>query len=295
MHTAEEFAHFVKEHPIHQFPFFQHISILWKLFIDSCREATRICSFKAIALSEYMLMNYFMVFFTSMELLFKGLAYAPLRILPWTSESHKSDAHKKSAQISKEYAEFLPHTPSYQFPQMSLIKGVWQTFKDRKNGSTFINLYITAMTIAELFAKAIILWPIDKAFRGVAPGHIHLIIDHTSILPSNVTEIETKGNYTAIKMERYQPFVETLKTLASQGVNIHSIAGQRKIQVKVKVGASASDPTQGLQGVRQMLETPIPTEKNYAYKRLEVDVNQLSPVLEALKAKGAEITYIHDF
>ena len=276
--TAKEYSDFITTNAPNKFPHFRHIKVLWKAFIDSCRDGIRASSISKTASSEYMLMNLFMLFSTTSELAFRGL----------TATSQKQTKVTNClASISSEYAEFIKATPFYNFPYFQKIKELARSCMSRE--SSIKDMALTAFSIMEFAAKGILSAPISYMYQGVEPGEIHLIVED----PENHYEaIHSFGRFKAIKTGRYLPFTETLRSMAHKNVQIVSIAGQKNVQVKVKTAVNQS---LCIAGCSTLSEIPILTSTTHKYVRLNVEVNKLSKALKTLEEMGAEIAYIHDF
>lgn len=262
--TAKEYADFIKENPPSDFPYFKHIGVLWKAFINSCQNGIRVSSLMRVVSSEYMLMNLFMLFSTTGELLFRGL----------TATSQKKSAVTNTlAAISDEYAEFIKTVPFYNFPYFAKIKELCQAPKH-----SFKDVALTAMTILEFAAKGIVSAPIAHMYQGLEPGKIHLIINDS-------------GRPKAMQVERYLKFKDLLCDFAKRDIQVLSIAGQKRVQVKVKIAKDA----RFADSVKILSEIPILTSNSHTYLRLDIAVNELTAQIKSLEELGGEISYVHDF
>jgi SAM-dependent methyltransferase len=293
--TAKEYADFIKTNAVHQFPFFKHIKVLWNVFFDSSREAIKASGFKHAVQSEGMLMSLFMVMTTSIELAFRGMAFAPLALV--SGKKAKAGVHERLAHVSNDYAEFIKTVPFYEFPFFQKMRQMWRGMQE--GGNPLLNFYMAAMTTVEFIAKGVFSMPLNATYKDSETGRIQLIVKDPYHKVEQLKDDRIKmvkqddtGQLKAIDVPRYLQFKEILSKLSQANIAIASIAGQKKIQLKVKVNASS---TTHVKYCQKLSEVPILTESTHKYVRLNVDVSKLSCVIRNLEEQGAEISYAHDF
>lgn len=297
--TAKEYADFIKDNPIHKFPFFKHVKVLWEVFINSCRDAVKASSLKSVMTSEYMMMNLFMLMTTTLELVFKGLAFAPLAFNRRAGEGFNPSI--QLAKDSEEYAEFIKNTPFYEFPYFKKMWGLAKEFLNAPQKS-FFSTYLTTLSIMEYALKGVGSLPLAKMYSGMETGKIHLIIEdkNDSVNKNLDSRIETvkadaKFKLKALEVPRYLQFKDIIRKIAYSNAKIKTIAGQEKIQIKVKVQSDDRDLYKNILGCRKLGETSITSDKTHKYVRLDVEVAELGQVIKTLEGSGVEIAYIHDF
>lgn len=296
--TAKEHADALKDRQVSGFPFFKHIKAIWNVFLTSCRDAIRESSLSKVAKSEYMLMNFFMLLSTTLELTFRGIAMAPLALRKKRTDDLDVGSIRQFSKISDEYAKFIKTVPFYDFPFFSKIGEMWRAFRADMKNHTLLNTYFTSVTIMELFAKGVTSAPLSWMYSGVETGNIQVIVKDpknkvASLKDKRIEVIRASANATwkALNLPRYLEFREIMIKLARDDIQVASIAGQKKIQVKVKV----KEPLGEIKGCKVLGEIPILTERDTKYLRLDIDVTELSTVLRSLEQRGVEITYLHDF
>lgn len=306
--TADEYAEFTMDNALHRFPFFEHVHVLWQVFVDSCRDGIRASSLKEVLFSEYMLMNLFMVITTTLELLFKGMAYAPLTLFDRRGSSADTKIAKRLATISGDYAEYIEDTPFYKFNYFEAVRRLWAAFKNDASISapcrTLLSFYIATMATIDFVAKGVMSAPLNLAYDGVEPGTIHLIIrdPEGNIADDEVNGlkvIETVGDFKAIRVPRYLPFTTLIKDFAAEDVQFVSIAGQKHVQLKVQVNERTNLRIEGCTELSRIpiLTQPEPEEGDSKefYVRLDVEVEKLHTVVQELTRQRAQIKYVHDF
>lgn len=295
VHTASEGADFAADHAPQSFPYLKHVGTLWKTFRASMREA-RAAGGKIA--SEYLLMNLMMVACTTGEHLFRKLAYAPLNFLG-AARTQRCVGAQQLATTQRDYAEFIKHTPFFVFPYMRHTGKMWRALFHDSPRRALPNLYMALVASLENTAKALFSAPLAWFYKDAEFNHIHLAVrdpdnQAEKLVPSGAIEAR-EGEVKALKVERYLPFQQTVQALLDRGVTLATVAGQRRIQVKVRAPSHMQDAAQGLPGCEQLGVVPIHTDASAHYVRLNVDVPALGPVLQKLRERGCDITYLHDF
>jgi len=210
----------------------------------------------------------------------------------------------QNVRSTKAYAEFIHHTPFYEFPYFEELKRFWDVYANswqaaRQHASfwevasseyNIMNLFIGTMMTVEYTAKGIVSAPIAWFYGSDEHKEaetIHLIVKPDDIrldqIDSRIHVVGEKDGLTHIEIPRYMPFKEILQKLSDHRVRFVSIAGQGLIQVDI------STP-----------EDLIPEGSFFLYRMddqisLEVDVKKLDRVLRSIRERGASIVYIHDY
>ncbi len=299
--TAREYADFVKDKPAHEFPFFKHIKVLWGTFFDSVRDGFKNGSFGAVLSSEHLMMSLFMVFTTTFDLLYKGMTALPLALLRRGSSDNDLSTAKTMAQINDEYAEYIKATPFYEFDFFGKIGELWRSYRQREPGHLLANTYFLAVNTLGLGIWGLTAMPLKWMYSGLEPGNITLVVKDEQ---GQITDDAEKGvrvlasdnehDLRAIEAPRYLKLVEMLRDFAHRNIDVASIAGCKKVQVKVKATDAAAEQIAKLPGVARLSDIAIPTDAEHHYVRLDVETASLSKAIRGIEAAGAEITYIHD-
>ncbi len=218
-----------------------------------------------------------------------------------------------NVDIAQEYAKFINHTPFYEFPYMKSISSYWKVFLKSWNAArkrrgllpatlssyTLMNLFIGITLSVEFAAKSALSLPMRLAFSGVEGEPIAMIVsdpkNQIEDIDERITVEETIGTHLKlIHVPRYKEFFGVMKKLKDSSIIIHEIAGQKSIQCKVRYKQDSSSADQGV-GYTKEYEWNIPTQPEYQYAALTVDVSRIMDVLKDLASKDVEILHIHDF
>jgi len=260
---AEEFSTFLKEgNGFYQYPYFRQIKDFWYIFAQSYSTAKRYHTHIQLITSEYMLMNLFIGIFTTVSFTAKGLL--SLLIAPFLNKKNTSPLQEHVANIVTTYANFIHHTPFYNFPYFSKIKPLIHAFKQTPQKSiTDIITFLTTLT--ELCLRGIISWPVAYWYNqpeNQAAEQTHLLVKtvEEQLNYNHINQaINIQGThiyltktgrmcYQHITMPRYEQFTKISQQLVENDIEIVKIAGQDQIQFKVEV----DNPKQAQKELSQM-------------------------------------------
>lgn len=220
-----------------------------------------------------------------------------------------------NVHTTEAYAQFINHTPFYEFPFFTSIKSFWRIFAQSfllaksKKGTwatinsdyTQMNLFIGAMTTVEYGAKGLVSLPLKWMFSGKAATTINLLVKDPK------GEVEHVGNgmkiikkypssdLVLLEVPRYKNFLNSMHVLATTDIEIVEIAGQKEIQFTV----SYQDRQQlndclPLPGCSFAYDWQIPTQQS-THAALMISVNSLKMALKKLAHHKVTVVYIHDF
>lgn len=218
---------------------------------------------------------------------------------------------------AREYADFIKHTPFYMYPYWEETKNManvamesWnQARKEHSFTSVlfseynFQNWFMVAQTAIANSAKIPISW-LFRQFYGAGTseaGTIQVVLrDPQNEIAYPGSRIRVLQDYRInhlkrVEMPRYEPFTQAMKQLAKTQVTIAEIAGQKKVQVKLRIPAGIQNPCESLEGCRKLYDDPIETDSATSRAYIEVDAPHLLSTLKALEERAYTVQYIHDF
>ncbi len=219
-----------------------------------------------------------------------------------------------NVDMTQEYAKFIDYRPFYEFPWFESVGLYWDLFAKSwkvaakktshwavlSSTETGMNLFIGVTMTLEYVAKGIISWPIRMAIAGVAPDKITLFInDRDNNVESFDSRIKIAQQYAnsslkVIDTPRYKEFLDILVELKKSNITILEIAGNKEIQIKVRKKNSIP-MNLTIQGTAILYDWQIPTQQDYTYYALSVQVDKLLDVMRDFSAHGIEVLYVHDF
>jgi SAM-dependent methyltransferase len=221
-----------------------------------------------------------------------------------------------NVDAAQEFATFIEHTPFYQFPYIDMVRSYWKTFADsykvaaRERGHwkvltssyTLMNLFVGVTMSCEYGVKSLISAPIRWMYSQHEPTTIAVIVQdlknelQTSNLQYQSCRVVGEHDY-LIEIPRYKGFLRFIRQLANTSISIKEVAGQAQIQYKVRYkDPSATMRTIAcLQGCHHEYAWTLPTQPEYTYAALTVQVSEMTTVLRSLQENNIELLYIHDF
>lgn len=223
-----------------------------------------------------------------------------------------------SVRTAKAYADFIHHTPFYQFPWFQETKNLWSLFRKswkvaRQHSSfrevffsdhTLMNLFINTMTTVEYVIKGVISAPISWFYTQEnfkEPERIHLLIQTKKNIRSLDPRIEIiqefPNHLQHITIPRYCPFNDILLKLSQEKEEIVyiDIAGHPFIQIDLYLPSYLCKTLDLPPGAKKLYEISAPANPDYRYVALNVEVKHLNTVLHSLTQNQIPIAHIHDF
>ncbi|MEX0939958.1 MAG: class I SAM-dependent methyltransferase [Candidatus Babeliales bacterium] len=239
-------------------------------------------------------------------------------------QTYLSSPEWVNVDTSHEYANFIEHTPFYEYPYFSDIQTFWQVFlqsyktaaqkrghlKALSSSYTLMNLFIGVSMTFEYSAKGMISWPIKKMYSGQESLIIKMIIkdplNKVSTIDNRIKIEKTYENgIKLIAIPRYKKFVEIIQKLVQNQIAILQIAGQEEIQYKVRYKVSNDnnnssnskdiDTLFDVEGCIKEYEWRLAARPEYIYAAITVNIHNMQEIMRYLEKKNVEILYIHDF
>ena len=274
---AGELAKFAASNrPFYQFPYFSQIIDFWKIVANSFKAARQNgSSWKELLLSDYFVMDVFVGTFTTVEYGFKGLFSLPAKAFSWLvgHRENKTDVQQKLSEVFRDYADFIHHTPFYDYKYTHWVKELWSTFFNSSNKSLddFLSLLYYS---CELPMRGLIAAPVswfynsegnqtvqtidvllshekqdDTAITDAANQALHQTANKHSDVPqgelidlSKIDETQQTTSaadesysFIAARLPKYEPLMTAIADLKQHGFKVERIAGQDHVQLKCKV------------------------------------------------------------
>lgn len=307
--AAKRYAEFVKDRHACQFPYFQEIGGFWKVYGDSYNAARKEHSFSDVVFSDYNLMNLFVGTSMSIEYGIKGVISAPLAIADQTLGTNQPIEKTIPTDLERvrsltEYGDSIENTPFYNYPYFKDIGTYWSTYfqQNKTIGSRVKGFFVGSGMTLEYGIKGILSMPMSliygsETLKESETTHILVLDPENSIEHINpdiiVLAALPEKNLKHIEVPRYMRCTEILKEIArNSNAECVSISGQNIIQIDVKSRTPFADH---IDGMRKLYDIPAPTEDEYIYSALEVDVQNLCKIIRQLERNQIQIVFIHDF
>jgi hypothetical protein len=269
---AKEFAEYLEDgKSLFWFPYFRQIRDLWRVVGKSYTAARKYNSRSEIWFkTDYMFMDLFVAFFTTLELAPKGLL--SLIVRRFVDKEHNSDFQEYLADYFKRYAKRLKTEPFYDHPYHQERKELRKAYKESED-KTIIDRISYYLISIDMFARKWISKPLHYWFHqetNLIPATTDIIVKHRVPNESNrekakqifkeklaasnadatiVEEADQKVRtrrkdghsstwvYARLRAPRYGAFQATLTSLADQHIYLRKSAGHDQVQVKVMIDA----------------------------------------------------------
>lgn len=323
---AKELADFLHDnHSIFQFPYFRQVLDLWKILFKSYRAAHRYNSHREIIFSEYMLMNLFVVIFTTLEMIPKGLI--ALLLSPLLAKTNSSAFQRHLSNYFSEYAQKLASVPFYDHEYRRIRKDLSQKYHACKP-HTWVDWFTWKVIAVELFSREWISKPLRYWFhqeenstpaytevcvkyqahtldpetakqelrdklQALASSSIHLLNDE--IFTKDQTHLNhgqaSLSTYARLQVPRYREFLAALKEMGHEGIYLRKIAGQERVQIKCKMQASIKlQPT----SAAPLYSYTNRIEPSIKFGLFDAPVRNLHQTIAQIEEQ-VEVQFVHNF
>ena len=294
---AEEYASFIKEgNSIFQFPYFRQVFDLWKVIYNSYSLARKYNSAWQIITSEYMLMDLFVGFFTTIELIPKGIL--SLILAPFIKKQNKTEMQGHLASFYQKYASELQTIPFYDHSYKEIRQDLAAKYKQIEH-KTWGDWFSWTCISIELLAREWISKPLRYWFHqdtNSAPPSTDILVKYNidgtidseqakehfrqqigqlttkeapvTVVPEDiyVKEKSASKSYTSVyarlRVPRYAAFMDVLNGMDKQGIQLRKIAGQERVQIKCEINAQDE---LSLRDAQEKLTTKARQKPVYSY------------------------------
>jgi hypothetical protein len=204
-----------------------------------------------------------------------------------------------AARDMQAYAEFLRHTPWYEYPFGWRLLAFWRSTPLRGDGLArkierrvvFTLEYGTKAVYGALIGAA------SGAALGASDLEIQTVV--VGLEPGDAAREpklrvvrELGGGRTLIRTPRYQAYTDLVVRLARRDRDVLEIAGNHRILVTV---LASKDPIPPAPGVTELFEAPMQSRPDRRRRGLDVSVEHLAAAIRALEAAGASIEHLYDY
>ncbi|KTC78206.1 hypothetical protein [Legionella brunensis] len=299
---AEEYAEFLREgKSMFRFPYFRQVFDLWKVIYRSYSAARTYNSPFQILFSEYMMMDLFIGFFTTVELIPKGII--SLFLYPFLNKQNNSTMQRHLADYYAEYSADLQTIPFYDHKYKENREKLAQAYQDCPD-KTWGDWFSWKCISAELWARRWISKPLSYWFHqegNLVEATTEVLVKlnvegiddpelakekfreklrnlgenlHASIVQQDAVEhlyVKEKNPeknksyisvYAVLKTSRYADFQPTIRQLSENGIKLRKIAGQDHVQVKCFINTTDEN---ALQDREERLKGVSKAKPLYAY------------------------------
>lgn len=226
-----------------------------------------------------------------------------------------------SVDIVREYWAFLNHTPWFEFPNLRVIGNFWKMFYHesrhvRKNHGIMaayfseyfiMNAVIGSVTSFVFLQMALLAIGPRMVYTKPkdAPPETRMVVSHANVdvmqmdddIVKNIEVLKENDRFMLLEIFRYTKFNETVLHCLDHGVRFYSIAGHKRVQLKIK---ASPDAVLQLEDLLEDMDCNIITEYRIlptsdAEYGVDVQVEYMNEIKKVLDENGYSITHIFEF
>ena len=293
--NPQEYAESLRERPPSQFPYFKSIGQIWRGYAQVYGISRRHYPFNA---GQNLMV---MVIGTSstVEYALKGAYENTIgRLFEWIGSGTPTAEESYAADVAKEYGDFIPTQPWYDFPFGRKFTGLWS--KTGVFGSGFLRKserkFFLSLEYGVKFLYAGVIRLATHSVYGIADTMVYASVTN---IPDpvfenpNVKKIKQLGEHSwIITLPHYQGFTDTVPGLARQGVEFIEIAGNDEILITVVAPAAWKyDLADG----RPLFTMELLTGLEFKRVAIQAPVKSLGKMLREIEAKGLRVEHLFDY
>lgn len=293
--NPQEYAQFLHDYPPSRFPYLKSIGQFWRGYAQVYGITRRNYPFN---FGDHLMV---MVIGTSstVEYAIKG-AYENTvgRLFEWISSDAQTAEGAYAAQVAREYGDFIPTQPWFDFPFGHKLAGLWSTtgffgkhFLRKCERKFFLSL---EYGVKSIYAGVIRL--ASHSVYGIADTEVYVTV---SDIPDrafenpDVKKIQPAGAHSwVITVPHYQGFTDTVLGLARQGVQFEDIAGNDEILLTIVVPAAWN---YDLAAGRPLFAMELLNGAGLKRIAIQAPVKSLGHMLREIEAKNLRVEHLFDY
>ena len=293
--NPQEYAQSLAQHPPSRFPYFKSIDQLWTGYAEVYGATKRTYPFDP---GKHLMV---MVISTSstVEFTIKGVYENTVgRLSELSAGNHRTSEDDYAAQVAKDYGDFIPTLPWFEFPFGHKLTKLWSQnrffgrhFPRKLERKFFLSL---EYGVKSLYAGVIRL--ASHAVYGVADTEVYATvhdIPENAFDNPNVKKIKSlsDGSF-VITVPHYQGFTDTIPLLARQGVQFDDIAGNDEILLTI---IASADWTYDLAAGNQLFTMELLSDTDSKRVAIQAPVKSLGALLREIETKHLRIEHLYDY
>jgi len=293
--NPQEYAQFLTHDPPSRFSYFKSISQFWFGYAQVYGITRRNYPFNTG--------NHLMVIVigtsSTVEYVVKGTYENTVgRLFEWIGSGAKTEEDAYAAEVAREYGDFIPSRPWFEFPFGRKLDGLWSTtgffgphFLRKCERKFFLSLEYGVKCI---YAGVIRL--ASHSVYGTADTEIYASLTNvpdTAFENSGMKKIKQLGDGSwIVTLPHSQGFTDVVPGLARQGVQFNNIAGNDEILVTVVAPATWQyDLADG----RALFTMELLAGSEFKRIAIQAPVKSLGRMLQEIEARGLRIEHLFDY
>lgn len=293
--NPQEYAQYLGTQPPSGFPYFRAIGQIWSGYSQTYGIAQKHYRFNP----GYNLMLAVIGTSSTVEFGIKGVYENTVgRVSEWTAGGATTSEDVYAARIAKEYGDFVPNLPWFEYPFGRAFKELWSTndffgphFVRKCERKFFLSLEYGFKTVYAAVIRAA-----SRSIFGVAETEVYAsahAIGETSFARPGVRRVQELGDRRWIlTVPHYQGFTDTVPLLARDGVEFEEIAGNNEIMLTLIAPASWR---YDLSAGKPLFTMTLLTGRDTQRVAVQVPVKSLGTVLREMDAKHLRLEHLFDY
>ena len=285
----QEYAAFIRANPPSRFPYFRSVGQLWWSYAQVWGLTKGRYPFNS---GDHLTMVT-IVSSSAIEFGIKGVYENIIgRLFEWIGGRSAEDDY--AAQVAKEYGDFIPTQPWYDFPFGDRLGRLWST--NSFFGPHFLRKCERKFFLScEYGVKAVYAGLIRYASHsvyGIADTEVYASahLPNDSVQIKRVKQIEK--DLWIVAVPHYQGFTNALPPLARAGVQFEEVAGNDEMLATLIAPNEWSCDLSAGRPLFTMSLLSDPARKRVA---VQVPVKSLSQILREMDAKGLQLEHLFDY
>lgn len=292
--NPQEYAEFVRAHGPSEFPWGRSIGQFWRGYAQVYAITSR---HYPPDFGDNLMVVVIGVSSTG-EWIVKG-AYENTvgRAFEWVS-GFDSQEDRYAAGIAREYGEFIPTRPWFEFPFGRALRGLWT--KNEFFGPRFLRKcerkFFLSLEYGVKWGYASAMRAASHAVYGVAETEVFAtarVLPESATTVAGVRKVKSAGNGGwIVALPHYQGFTDTVPVLARLGVEFDEVCGNDEILVTFLAPAGWS---YNLPAGRPLFTMPLLTGDAQQRVAAQAPVQSLSAMLRELDRQGLKLEHLFDY
>jgi hypothetical protein len=292
--NPQEYARILATHPASDFPYFESIGQFWFGYAQVYAVTRHGYPFD----SGDHLMDMVIGISTTIEYAAKGLYEGSIGRLSEWSASGRTAEEDYAATVAKDYGDFVPTQPWFDFPFGKALKGLWTG-----TGLVGVNMvrkcerkFALSLEYGVKWGYASLIRLASHAVYGLADDKIYATLRARQGQPFALAGLSwvkklKKGSW-IVTLPHYQGFTDTAPKLAARGADFLDVAGNSEILLTLCAPEARSfDLAPG----RRLFSMEMLASPGVQRVAVQVPVKSLGAILRRMKAEGLALEHLYDY
>lgn len=296
---SENFAkHLARKESMFQIPYFYQIYQLWRNFFLTCWYSAKETHSYSWLFSDYMLMDIFVVLFTTAELVPKALISCVLA--PFLSKENDTQMQAHLAEYYEKFVREIETTAFFNHDYATNIQELKQFWASiPKENRTWIDYFTWSCVLNELRVKGFVSSFLKSGYEETDTGKTDILVKFRAVSAQSPEEAMAAFNeklasiqektplkiadediyckkfaknkngenyfqvYARLEAPHYLTFKESIQNLAEEGIYLRKIAGQDYVMVRCEID---TDSDRAFKDVQENLSRIVGISPMYCYK-----------------------------